>query len=216
MRYAEGVIDRPRAPKLVAIAGVLVAVTTLGAVFSPWLLAHEPLWLVGISPVGRHMVAVAALSAMVPFVAVVFGRRFLDGLISFSIGRAYGEDAVAWFVVRAPKLERSLRAMERAVKKLGPFALLIVPGVISSLLVGSVGVSRRTYLAFATVGYLASTYLIYRVGAAIASVVTPLVDAVRGYAIELTLGCVLLYALSVVWRRARAEAKPAAPEPVDP
>lgn len=197
-------IENVRAPKLIATAGALLAITTLGAVFSPWLLAREPLWLVGISPVGRHMVVVAALTAMVPFVTVVFARRFLDGLVTFSIGRAYGDDATTFFIERAPKLAGSVRLMERIVKRVGPLALLLIPGVVSSLLVGSAGLSRRAYVGFASVGYLLSTYLIYRLGAAIAAWVNPLVDYVRAHVPELTLACLVIYGASIFWRRARA------------
>src|SRR5690349_12670640 len=82
---------------------VLTATGTAGAAFMPTLLTYSPLLLLALSPLPRHLVLAAPLTAIVPFVAVATLRRVLSGAVAYEVGASYGDRGLKWIEGRYPR-----------------------------------------------------------------------------------------------------------------
>ena len=96
-----------------AALGVLGFGSLLGVAFSPYLVTHWPLLLVGLSPLGLHMVLVAPVTHPVAFFLVLVVRRLLFYLGCFQLGRTLGPWAIPWVESRSRHFGRFLRFLER-------------------------------------------------------------------------------------------------------
>jgi membrane protein DedA with SNARE-associated domain len=142
--------------RLLVLCGVPIGILTIagfiGTAFMPYLLAKQPLALVALSPLFRHLVLAAPRVDMLPFFAVVVPRHFLPDPFFFLLGREYGHLAVEWAEGNSPFTGRIVRGLERIFAKVGPIALLVSPDVIVSTLAGAAKVPFPLFVVFNVIG----------------------------------------------------------------
>jgi membrane protein YqaA with SNARE-associated domain len=194
---------RPSLRVLLIAAGILTLAASVGAAFAPILVTHAPLWLLALSPLYRHMVLVATLVDFVPFLLVALPARMLGSLLGYLMGAGYGEQSIAWMQVRAPRMGRFVRMLERWFERAAPLLLLAWPGPLFCALAGAGGMSRWLFAVLAVLGQTLQVAIAYRLGEELAPWLTPIVAFLRDYMLPTTLVCVLLVLLYHWWRRPR-------------
>lgn len=130
--------------------GVLGACSLAGVAFSPYLVTHWPLLLVGLSPLGRHMVLVAPVVHPVAFFLVLVLRRLVFYLGCFQLGRALGPWAVPWVEARSRHFGRFLRFLERVFARAPHTVVLVMSGPSVCALAGVSGMRIGAFLPLAT------------------------------------------------------------------
>ncbi len=138
-----------RAPTLL---GALATCAMLGSASSLYLVNHYPLLLIAMSPIGRHLVLVAPTVDPLAFLAVAVGRRMLFYLGSYHLGRALGPFGIAWLEVRAERMARFVRWIERLFARAPRLAVLVLAGSTVSALAGIHGMPRRVFAGYAATG----------------------------------------------------------------
>lgn len=192
---------------LLAAAATLITAGTCGAAFAPALLAYDPLLLVAVSPLSRHLVVAAALVPMLPLVAVASARRMLSCTVGYAIGRAYGEGGIAWVRARRPRLRRVIAWLEHAFDAAAPLVIFIAPGPLTGALAGATAVPVWVFVPCAAAGHVMWASLTYHVGLALGDSLAPFLDYVRAHVVSTTAACaVLVFAYAWVRRLARRSA----------
>lgn len=192
---------------LFGLVAVLVLANTLGTALSPYLVVEHPLFLVAISPEGRHVVLAASSVPAIPLVVVGTLRRALGLIGGFGLGLLYGEAAVRWAEERVPIMGRLIRFVERMFARFGLLLLAIVPLPGIALLAGA---SRTPFVGVMIAGLLGQTAwmtLTVKFGAAISNWTRPVLDFLSAHLVESTLVCAALVGLQQAFayqRRKRA------------
>jgi membrane protein DedA with SNARE-associated domain len=143
-----------------AALGVLSAGSMLGVAFSFYLVNHQPLLLVGLSPLGRHLWLVAPTVDPVALVLVLVGRRMLFYLASFHLGRALGPQGILWVEARAAWFGRFVRWIERLFGRASHAVVLLMTGPTVSALAGISGMRVTVFAALASAGLVARTVVV--------------------------------------------------------
>lgn len=203
--------ERRFVPLLLGALGVLLAAGTIGAAMAPVLAVEAPLALVALSPLGRHLVLVAPVTPIVPFVAVAVARRLLAMGVVYGLGRAYGEDGFVWVERRYARFGRFVRLFERFFRKAAPVAILLLPGW-SAPVAGLTRTSPLLYFPLAAVGLTGWMIVTYQVGDALSAWITPMLAFIREHVVSTTAACAALVLL-YEWRRRRR--RPLVPEAGD-
>ena len=139
--------------------GVLTIASLVGTAFMPYLLARQPLVLVALSPLFRHLVLAAPRVAPVPFFLVAVPRHFLPDPFVFLLGREFGHLAIEWVEGNSPFTGKIVRGLERLFARVGPVALLISPDVIVSTLAGAARVSFPLFVVFNVLGTFITVFV---------------------------------------------------------
>jgi membrane protein DedA with SNARE-associated domain len=200
---------------LLSSAAGLAIVGSLGVAFSPSLLTYSPLLLLALSPLPRHLILVAPLVPMAPFVLITVVRRMLSSGIGYGLGLSYGQGGLTWAYANYPRLGRYLKMLERAFERAAPVVLLVWPGPLVSALAGVSRMQRRLFMPIAIAGQTAQAVLAYVIGEALVRWTAPLVSFLKDNVLEATLLCIAavgLYRLVAVTRR-RAQSMHAVFEP---
>jgi membrane protein DedA with SNARE-associated domain len=187
-------------PWLLSGAAALSVANLAGIAFAPTLLTYHPLLLIWLSPVERHMVLVAATTPLVPFVLVSVARRTLTCALCYGIGRAYGEQGVAFLRTGGyPRAAWAAEALQRWVKRAPLVILLLAPW---SVFCGAIGGATRTrfwwFLTLAVTGQLIWARLTFRVSAALSTWIGPITVFLREHVVSataVTVASVAIYAL---------------------
>jgi len=194
----------PRREQLPWIFGILAAVVAtgaLGAAFAPALLVHAPLLLIGLSPLGRHLVMAATVTEMLPFVLVAASRRLLVGVLAYYLGHINGDEGLAWLEGRSRRLGRLARFFERIFRRAGVVALFVVPGPPFCALAGVVRMPMRIMLPVAAVGQIMWCSITYLLGDALSQWIAPIMAFITRHMVETTAVCVLLVGGYELYRR---------------
>ncbi len=149
-RYSEQEILRIR-----VLASALVVLGTgslIGVSFSPYLVNHFPLLLVGLSPLGRHLILVAPITQPAAFVSVVLTRRVLFYSVCFQLGHTLGDPALAMIEDRFRRLKPFVRFLERIFTRWSHLVVVFLPGPLVSTLAGISGMSFRVFLGLSVGG----------------------------------------------------------------
>ncbi len=141
------------------LLGALWALSTVGRAFSLYLISHYPLLLVGMSPMGSHVLLAAAVTHPVALLAVATTRRLLFYTAMFFLGRALGTRAVEWVEARARHFARFVRFIERLFEKAPRLVVLLGSGPTVSALAGMSGMPLSTYLTLATLGLVVRLWI---------------------------------------------------------
>jgi hypothetical protein len=190
-----------RARRWGAALGVLGSCSLLGVAFSPYLVTHWPLLLVGLSPLGRHMVLVAPVTHPVAFFLVLVVRRLLFYLGCFQLGRTLGPWAIPWVESRSRHFGRFLRFLERLFNRAPHAVVVAMSGPSVSALAGVSGMQTGVFLPLATVSLAVRVLLVMGFAAWIRVYVEIAVAWIDTYwipATALTASGVVLYQL---WQR---------------
>jgi membrane protein DedA with SNARE-associated domain len=189
---------------LLGVAAAIFFANLVGIAFAPGLLKHAPLALIALSPLGRHLVLAATVTAIVPFVAVASARRMLVSALSYMLGRAYGSPGIGWVKTRYPKLEPLLGGVEWLFARAAPLLLFVAPGPLVCALAGATGMRAWLAMPIAAAGQTAWMILTYKLGEALAEWLAPIVAFIETYMVPLTLASIAL-ALGYYWLRRRRQ-----------
>ena len=138
-----------------SVLGVLGSGSLIGVAFSLYLVNNFPLLLVGLSPLGRHVILTAPLVNPVALVAVLVLRRMLFYLASFHLGRALGPAGVPWIEARAARFGRFVRWVERVFARAPHLVVLIGVGPTVSALAGISKMRVAAFVPLATLSLVA-------------------------------------------------------------
>jgi hypothetical protein len=162
-------------------AGALVLATLVGAALSPFLAVHEPLLLLALNPWPRHQILVAPHIAFAPFVALVTARSLCTCLVAYELGKYYGARGTAYIAGRSPETGRTLMLFEQLFGRFSSVLLVVVPGLMTSALAGTSGVTRLHTLALSALGLGVWASINHRVGGVLAPWTAPLLGFLRGH-----------------------------------
>ncbi len=200
-------------PHVLAGIVVLTVASTLGAAFAPALLEYSPLGLLGLSPTIRHLVLVATLTPVVPFVLIAVIRRALSAGTSYGLGYIYRERMLDWMKGKAPRYAGVIDAVQCSFRRFGPLLLFVFPGITSAALAGIAGMRLRAFLPLMLAGQAAWMTAIYYVGDALRAPLTPVITWITAHMLEATLVSIVIVAAYEVYRRRRGQS--AVPDFVD-
>jgi membrane protein DedA with SNARE-associated domain len=183
------------------VLGVLGSGSLLGVAFSPYLVTHWPLLLVGLSPLGRHMVLVAPVVHPVAFFLVLVIRRLVFYVGCFQLGRALGPWAVPWVEARSRHFGRFLRFLELLFNRAPRAVVLVMSGPSVSALAGVSNMPARVFLPLATVSLAVRVVLVMGFAEWIREYVELALGWIDAYWIPATAVTASGVVLYQVWRR---------------
>jgi membrane protein DedA with SNARE-associated domain len=192
--------------RLVLLAAPVVVLFTaglIGTAFAPALLAREPLLLIAMSPLFRHLALASGRVELLPFVAIAVTRLFATDPFLYAIGREYGPEAVDWVETRSGGAGRMVRAVKRAFARAGVLVLFLSPGPLVCLLAGAARMPIATFVTVNLLGTAAAVLLIRTFGLAFAAKLDLVRGFVEGNIAVLTGISVVLVLTSVVVKRRR-------------
>jgi membrane protein DedA with SNARE-associated domain len=193
--------SREHLPYVLGTIAVMVAGSVAGAAFAPALLGYAPLTLVALSPLGRHLILVATVTPLVPFVVVASLRRAFAGVLAYLLGCIYGEDGMVWVERRYPRLGGLARVLERSFRRAGPLLLFLGPGLFFCALAGVIRMRFWLFLPLVLAGQIMWMTLTFYLGDALSEWIAPIVGFLNEYMLEATLASVVLVALYQLYRR---------------
>jgi membrane protein DedA with SNARE-associated domain len=213
-------VPSPRVLSLLVPAVILdTLLRFVGIGLAPALLTHQPLLLIALSPLDRHLVVAATVTSMLPFVVVASTRKMLTCALAYGFGRAYGDEGVTSAQARYPRVGGLLRAIERLVRRAAPIVLFVAPWPIFCAMAGVTRMRPWLFATTATAGQVLWMLLAYRVGHALSPWIGPIMVFVRAHVTSATLGCLVLvvvYAVLHRQQRRRTPSMPAGTRPVQP
>jgi membrane protein DedA with SNARE-associated domain len=141
------------------LAGLGTA-SMVGVAFSLFLVTHQPLLLIAMSPLGRHLLLAAPSVDPVAFVAVATLRRLAFYLACFHLGRALGPLGIPWIEARAARFARFVRWLERLFARAAKTVVLFMAGPTVAALAGISGMPTRIFVPLATAGLVARMLIV--------------------------------------------------------
>lgn len=194
---------------LFAGPALLAVASGVGTALSPTLLIDDPLVLIALNPVTRHLVLVSAKVGYWPFLVVAVLRMFAADPFMYAIGREHGDRAVDFMVKRSGRWGRVVLWSERLFRRASIPALCILPGPIFSMLAGVVKMKPAVFVATNITGTIVAVTVVWFFGSAVSEWIDVITTWVAGHKLELTLGTIVLVVVSVLirQRRIRLEAR---------
>lgn len=192
---------RAHLPYVLGTIAVLAVGNAIGMALAPALLTHSPLLLVALSPLGRHLILVATVTSIGPFVLVAALRRTFAGMLAWYLGHVYGDEGVAWVERRYPRIGGFARTLQRIFERLGAPLLLVAPGLLFSALAGVVRMPWWLAAVLVFVGQLMWMTLTFHLGDALREWIEPIMILLQQYMFEATAISVLLVAAYELHRR---------------
>ncbi|MDG2305051.1 MAG: hypothetical protein P8R42_10415 [Candidatus Binatia bacterium] len=138
--------------------------TLVGVVASLYLANNHPLALIALSPLPRHLVLVAPTVDPAAFLLVATARSLSFFVVCFYLGRAFGPAALVWLELRAPRMGRFVRWLERAFAHASYPAVLLLAGPAVAVIAGAAGMKAVVFSSLAAVALMARLVLILEVG----------------------------------------------------
>ena len=176
----------------------------MGLGSSAYLVNHYPLLLIGLSPIGRHLILVVPRVDPVGFILVGGLRRFAFYLACFQLGRALGPPGVVWLEERAARFARFVRWIESWFRKAPRLVVLFFAGPTVSALAGMSGMAISTYVGLASLSLLARLVLILAFGELLREPIEWLLALIDEYWVQITTAMVLGVLLYQWWRIRRS------------
>ncbi|MBK8998779.1 MAG: hypothetical protein IPM35_23905 [Myxococcales bacterium] len=189
-----GVPPRARHAVFALIAFVALS-NAVGTALSPYLVVEHPLWLVAISPEGRHVVLAAPSVPAALLVVVGTLRRLLGIVAGFGLGLLYGEAAVRWAEQRAPRFSRFILFLERMFARFGVYLLFLVPLPSIGVLAGAARTRWPWVLVAGAAGQLVWMTLTVFFGEAVSGWTRPILAFLSRHLVESTIVAATLVGL---------------------
>jgi membrane protein DedA with SNARE-associated domain len=197
---------------LVAALGSFFVAAMIGTALAPTLVVTEPLLLIALNPVLRHLVLVANQLEPAAYFVVGALRLFGPDPFHYLLGRWYGDSALVWLERKSPRAGRVVRAVETAFARAGLVILFVAPEGIICLLAGAARVRPLTFIALDVAGTFTMLALVRSFGRRYEQGIQGVLDFVEGNILVLTAASVVLVVASAVWRRRRSTRRePASP-----
>ncbi len=177
--------------------GILGTGSMVGAAFSLYLVNHYPLWLIALSPLGRHLVLVAPTVDPFAFMFVSVGRRLLFYLASFHLGRALGPMGIPWIEARAARFGTFVRWLEGVFERAGHAVVLVMAGPTVSALAGISGMRTGVFVVLSALSLILRMGLVLGFAAAVREEIEVVLAWIDEYWIP---GTVVMVALVLLYR----------------
>lgn len=203
--------ERRLARHSLSALGILSIGSVTGLASSLYLVNHYPLLLIGLSPIGRHLILVAPIVSPLAFIAVAGLRRMAFYLACFQLGRALGPPGVVWLEARAARFARFVRWIEYWFGKAPRLVVLLSVGPTVSALSGMSGMPLGTYLGLASLSLLGRLLLILAFGEMFRESILWLLGWIDEYSLSGTAVMVLLVLVYQWWRIRRSRRRPDQP-----
>jgi membrane protein DedA with SNARE-associated domain len=160
----------------------LFVIGTIGSNIGPALVDERPEWVLLLSSRNRNLFASVPYIDLAPYVLIGFLRVLAAALALFYCGRFFGEKAVRWLEGQAGEPPRIYMWLERAVARLGVWAVIIFPGSnVVCLLVGHRGMKPRTFLFFVCIGIAIKLWVLRVFGRVFESEIRSFLDVIDRY-----------------------------------
>ncbi len=193
--------DRAIVRGALTLLGVLSVGSMLGVAFFAYLVEHNPLLLIGMSPLGRHQMLVAPIVDPFSFVAVATCRSLLFSGSCYLLGRTLGASGILWLEARAEKAARFVRWLEGAFKKAPLPVLFLMIGPVTSAIAGSSGMKPWVYVAVASTGLMTRSLVILELADWLREPIETLLVLIEQYQLPVTLALVTGIAVYQIRKR---------------
>ncbi|HMJ12520.1 MAG TPA: hypothetical protein VK524_13945 [Polyangiaceae bacterium] len=195
---------QPRLRLLIAALGTFFVAAMLGTAFAPTLVVSNPLLLIALNPVLRHLVLASNQVDAATFFAVAGLRLLGPDPFHYLLGLWYGPAALAWLERKSARAGRILRLVERAFARAGLLILFVAPEGIVCLLAGAARVPPWLFVTLDVAGTLCTLTLVRLFGRRYEQGIRGVLDFIEGNILALTVASVVLVVASALWRRRRA------------
>jgi membrane protein DedA with SNARE-associated domain len=181
---------------VLAITSGLFVLGTIGSNIGPALVDERPELVLLLSSRNRNLFGSVPYIELLPYVLIGFLRVLAAAVALYFCGRYFGEKAVRWLEGQAGEPPRIYVWLERAVDKMGVWAVIIFPGSnVVCLLVGHRGMKPRTFLIFVSIGIAIKLWVLRVLGRVFESEIRSFLDFIDEYQWWLVIG---LFALSLL------------------
>ena len=181
---------------VLAITSGLFVLGTIGSNIGPALVDERPELVLLLSSRNRNLFGSVPYIDLLPYVLIGFVRVLAAAVALYFCGRYFGEKAVRWLEGQAGEPPRIYVWLERAVDKMGVWAVIIFPGSnVVCLLVGHRGMKPRTFLIFVSIGIAIKLWVLRVLGRMFESEIRSFLDFIDKYQWWLVIG---LFALSLL------------------
>ena len=181
---------------VLAITSGLFVLGTIGSNIGPALVDERPELVLLLSSRNRNLFGSVPYIDLLPYVLIGFVRVLAAAVALYFCGRYFGEKAVRWLEGQAGEPPRIYVWLERAVDKMGVWAVIIFPGSnVVCLLVGHRGMKPRTFLIFVSIGIAIKLWVLRVLGRMFESEIRSFLDFIDKYQWWLVGG---LFALSLL------------------
>ena len=169
---------------------------TIGSNIGPALVDERPELVLLLSSRNRNLFGSVPYIDLLPYVLIGFVRVLAAAVALYFCGRYFGEKAVRWLEGQAGEPPRIYVWLERAVDKMGVWAVIIFPGSnVVCLLVGHRGMKPRTFLISVSIGIAIKLWVLRVLGRIFESEIRSFLDFIDEYQWWLVIG---LFALSLL------------------
>jgi membrane protein DedA with SNARE-associated domain len=180
---------------LAATTGLFV-LGTVGSNIGPALVDERPELVLLLSSRNRNLFGSVPYIDLAPYVVIGFFRVLAAAIALYFCGRFFGQTAVRWLEGQAGEPPRIYVWLERAVDKLGVWAVIIFPGSnVVCLLVGHRGMPARKFLLFVSIGIAIKLWLLRVFGRLFDDEIRAFLDFIDAYQWWIVIG---LFALSLL------------------
>ncbi len=181
---------------VLAITSGLFVLGTIGSNIGPALVDERPELVLLLSSRNRNLFGSVPYIDLLPYVLIGFVRVLAAAVALYFCGRYFGKKAVRWLEGQAGEPPRIYVWLERAVDKMGVWAVIIFPGSnVVCLLVGHRGMKPRTFLIFVSIGIAIKLWVLRVLGRIFESEIRSFLDFIDKYQWWLVGG---LFALSLL------------------
>ena len=181
---------------VLAITSGLFVLGTIGSNIGPALVDERPELVLLLSSRNRNLFGSVPYIDLLPYVLIGFFRVLAAPVALYFCGRFFGERAVRWLEGQAGEPPRIYVWLERAVDKMGVWAVIIFPGSnVVCLLVGHRGMKPRSFLIFVSIGIAIKLWVLRVLGRIFESEIRSFLDFIDEYQWWLVIG---LFALSLL------------------
>jgi membrane protein DedA with SNARE-associated domain len=180
---------------LVLTSGLFV-LGTIGSNIGPALVDERPELVLLLSSRNRNLFGSVPYIDLAPYVLIGFLRVLAAALALYYCGRFFGEKAVRWLEGQAGEPPRIYVWLERAVAKLGNWAVIIFPGSnIVCLLVGHRGMPPRRFFVLVCIGIAIKLWVLRVFGRVLENEIRAFLDFIDKYQWWVVIG---LFAVSLL------------------
>ena len=181
---------------VLAITSGLFVLGTIGSNIGPALVDERPELVLVLSSRNRNLFGSVPYIDLLPYVVIGFLRVLAAAIALYFCGRFFGEKAVRWLEGQAGEPPRIYVWLERAVDKMGVWAVIIFPGSnVVCLLVGHRGMKPRTFVIFVSIGIAIKLWVLRVFGSIFEDQIRSFLDFIDQYQWWLVVG---LFALSLL------------------
>lgn len=166
---------------LLAPIVVLMVMSNVAGWFFADLQARNPVLLISLSSINRHLIVVANRLDAVTYYGVGTIRLLVSDPLFFLIGYWYGDRALTWLDRRSPTYGPMIRKFEQVFGKAAWLLVLVMPNNWVCLLAGAAGMRLGTFFLVNFVGTIGRLYLIRVLGATFEAPIDNVTDFLSTY-----------------------------------